>query len=67
MIRCIMAAKKQTKNHRRAPDQTQTSVSLSDVAFKLGKEMAADDDRSFSNFIDRLIIEAAKKSGKLSQ
>lgn len=61
-----MATKKTTKTHRRKSDQTQTSVSLSEKALELGKQMAAEDDRSFSKFVERLLIEAAKNAGKLS-
>ena len=50
----------------RAVDQRQTSISMQDRVFDLGKQMAEEDGRNFSNFVERLIIEAAKKAGKLT-
>jgi hypothetical protein len=51
-----------SRSHTRGEGEGQTSISLSKEALKIGRQMARDDDRSFSNFVERLILaEAARQ------
>lgn len=46
-----------TRKHKpqRAPDQAQTSISISKEVLEKGRAEAAADGRSFSNWLERLI------------
>ncbi len=59
--------KARKKKPVRSSGNTQTSISLSALAAEKGKEMAEHDDRSFSKFVDRLILAAAKKRGLIKE
>jgi citrate lyase alpha subunit len=54
------------KKDRRGPGQTQTTISISEEALKKARDAAKAEDRSLSNFLERLIMSSGKIGGLLA-
>ncbi len=54
---------KKQRNHGRSEGNTQTSISMNTEIIELGKRLAQNDMRTFSNLVASLIAEEAKRRG----
>jgi len=57
----------QTRSHDRASGKTATSISLDEELLKKARELAAEDGRTFSNWIEQQLKDALKKAGRMNQ
>lgn len=64
-----MSTKKKTgetsRHGVRAAGKTSTSISLDEELLKKARELADEDGRTFSNWIEQQLKDALKKAGKL--
>ena len=63
-----MSTKKKNPASRhgvRAPGKTSTTVSLDEELLKKARELADEDGRTFSNWIEQQLKDALKKAGRL--
>lgn len=67
-IPCYMSTKKKNPASRhgvRAVGKTSTTVSLDEELLKKARELAAEDGRTFSNWIEQQLKDALKKAGRM--
>lgn len=57
--------KAEPRAHGRAAGKTATSISLDEDLLKKARELAEQDGRTFSNWIEQQLKDALKKAGKL--
>ena len=57
--------KAEGRSHGRASGKTATSISLDEDLLKKARELAEQDGRTFSNWIEQQLKDALKKAGKL--